>query len=464
MDFSIVKANDIRGIVPTEWNKNDIYEIGKGFATFLKSNGLFKTLVGRDMRLCGKELKTSFIKALVEDGISIVDIDLCSTDQMNFASGSMKLPAAIITASHNPKEYNGLKFMLPGARPIGSANGLLDIVDNMTDKKTNEEKIKGTVEKVDTVRVYAQSLRELVKGIDKTRKMKIVVDAGNAMAGLIVPEVFNSLQNIKIISMYFELDGNFPNHPPNPLNFENLKDLQKKVIKEKADLGLAFDGDADRCFMIDEKGNIINPSSIICEIASVKVKYLLKRDNTTVPTIIRNLITSKIVDKSVNKSGGATIVSKVGHSFIKESMRNYESIFGGEHSAHYYFKEFYYADSGMLAALNFIKILDENRKSASKINKKYSKYFQSGEINLKNNDSEKTIKKLEDIYEKKCKINHLDGLTISNWDNVKKRKRWWANIRLSNTEPLLRINIEAVSKKKMKKISNEILANIKKYE
>jgi phosphomannomutase len=471
MKNSIVKANDIRGKFGAEWNDSDVYAIAKGFANFLKAKGEQKTLIGRDTRHFGKQIKNIFIQALSTENIEVIDIDLCSTDQMNLASGLYSLPAIMVTASHNPKEYNGLKFMVAGAKPIGITSGLNDIIDfakqyilnnktkkdNINKKAQQSNKKSDKVQKLDTLEIYEVHLNALVD-LTNVRPIKIVIDASNAMAGLIAPAIFSKYPQIKIIPLFFELDGDFPNHPPNPLDKNNLRDLQKTVIKEKADLGLAFDGDADRCFVVDENGKIINPSVIICAISEYKIKNYLKT-HTDKPVVIHNLITSKVVNEVVTLAGGTAIETRVGHSFIKKEMRERNALFGGEHSAHYYFNEFYYADSGMLASLNTISLLNELELKPSELTKKYLKYFQSQEINTSVKNPQKTIDKIKSIYQKTHKISLLDGITISNWD---KKDKWWANIRGSNTEPLLRLNVEANTQELLNKITNEILENIKK--
>jgi phosphomannomutase len=372
------------------------------------------------------------------------------------------MPGAMITASHNPKDYNGIKFMLPKAKPLGSENGLLEIIENANELLKNKIKIKNSnklPKKINTLKDYVNKLHKLVD-LSNIKPIKIVIDAANAMGGLLSPAIFKEYSQIKIIPLYFELDPEFPNHTPNPLDFTNLKALQKKVLEENADLGLAFDGDADRCFMVDETGAIINPSAIICAIASIKLKEIESK-NINDRIIIRNLITSKIIDKVVAKNNGKTVVTKVGHSFIKREMSKQNAIFGGEHSAHYYFKEFFFADTGMLAALNVINYLSKKNKKASKINKKYQIYYQSNEINSTVNSIGDSLKKIENIYKNKYAISKLDGITISNWDYALKEKRFWANVRGSNTEPLLRLNVEAVTKDVLDKMVNNILENIR---
>ena len=365
-----------------------------------------------------------------------------------FAAGKLNYPGAMFTASHNPAEYNGIKLCLSGARPIGKESGLLSIERFVHEGSPLATRGIGVEKNQSLLKEYVAHLLALVD-LSQMRRLKIVVDAGNGMAGHTAPAVFAEL-NAEVIEMYYELDGTFPNHEANPIDEANLRDLKKAVKKEKADIGLAFDGDADRCFIVDEKGDAVNPSTLTALIADRELK---KRPGST---IIYNLISSKAVKEIVEEQGATAIRSRVGHSYIKALMAETGAIFGGEHSGHFYFKEFWKADSGMLAALHALAALGEVQKPLSEILKPYSRYFQSGEINSKVVDAGESINAVETKYgvSKGNQVDHLDGLTIAS-------DKWWFNVRASNTEPLLRLNVEGDTKALMEKIRDEVLDAIR---
>jgi phosphomannomutase len=364
-----------------------------------------------------------------------------------FASGKLSLPGVMFTASHNPAEYNGMKFCKSGAKPIGKESGLTLIRKLIEDGAPMVMRPAGVIKQRDMLQEYSDYLISLFpeKTFEK-RKLKVVVDAGNGMAGFTAGAVMEKL-SVELIPMYFELDGTFPNHEANPIDPKNLKDLQKRVKKEKADLGLAFDGDADRCFLIDENGDLVNPSALTALIAVAELNRVPKAK------IIYNLISSKAVPEVIAENGGSAIRSRVGHSYIKQMMAQTGAVFGGEHSGHFYFERFWRADSGMLAALFAIAQLMQSKLSISKLLQPYNRYFSSGEINskMKNADAAKVaIEKVKDKYGSGNEIDDLDGLTITS-------EKWWLNLRPSNTEPLLRLNVEADSTAKMAKIRDEVL-------
>ena len=445
---NVIKAYDIRGLVDKEITADFTFSVGVAFAAFLEMERESATVViGQDMRPSSEELATAFADGVTSRGFDVIRIGLASTDMLYFASGKLNLPGVMFTASHNPAEYNGMKFCKSGAKPIGKESGLTLIRKLIEDGAPMVMRPAGVIKQRDMLQEYADYLVSLFpeKTFDK-RKLKVVVDAGNGMAGFTAGAVMEKL-SVELIPMYFELDGTFPNHEANPIDPKNLKDLQKRVKKEKADLGLAFDGDADRCFLIDENGDLVNPSALTALIAVAELNRVPKAK------IIYNLISSKAVPEVIAENGGSAIRSRVGHSYIKQMMAQTGAVFGGEHSGHFYFERFWRADSGMLAALFAIAQLMQSKLSISKLLQPYNRYFSSGEINskMKNADAAKVaIEKVKEEYGSGNEIDDLDGLTITS-------EKWWLNLRPSNTEPLLRLNVEADSAAKMAKIRDEVL-------
>ncbi len=400
------------------------------------------------MRPSSPTFADAFSAGVTSQGLNVIRIGLASTDMLYFAAGKLNLPGAMFTASHNPAEYNGIKLCLSGARPIGKESGLLTIERFVSEGSPIDFRSVGKETSEDLLTPYVDHLLTLVE-LKDIRPLKVVIDAGNGMAGHTAPAVFQRL-NCEVIPMYFELDGTFPNHEANPIDAKNLKDLQKAVKKNKADIGLAFDGDADRCFLVDENGDLVNPSTLTALIAHRELKKYPGSN------IIYNLISSRAVIEIVEENGGTAIRSRVGHSYIKKLMADTGAVFGGEHSGHFYFKDFWRADSGMLAALHAIAALGESDRSLSSLLKPYSRYVASGEINSEVKDSSAAMKLVEKKYGKKgdVEIDHLDGLTV-NGDN------WWFNLRASNTEPLLRLNVEASTEARMKKVRDDVLNMIR---
>ncbi|MEY4280139.1 MAG: hypothetical protein RL313_402 [Actinomycetota bacterium] len=449
MTSSVFKAYDIRGLVGSELTVDFCFATGVAFARFLAQEREPGTVViGEDMRPSSPDFADAFSAGLTSQGMDVIRIGLASTDMLYFAAGKLNFPGAMFTASHNPAEYNGIKLCLSGARPIGKESGLLSIERFVHEGSPLATRGIGVEKNQGLLKEYVAHLLSLVD-LSQMRRLKIVVDAGNGMAGHTAPAVFAEL-NAEVIEMYYELDGTFPNHEANPIDEANLRDLKKAVKKEKADIGLAFDGDADRCFIVDEKGDAVNPSTLTALIADRELK---KRPGST---IIYNLISSKAVKEIVEEQGATAIRSRVGHSYIKALMAQTGAIFGGEHSGHFYFKEFWKADSGMLAALHALAALGEVEKPLSEILKPYSRYFQSGEINSKVVDAGESINAIEAKYgvSKGNQVDHLDGLTITS-------EKWWFNVRASNTEPLLRLNVEGDTKALMEKIRDEVLGAIR---
>jgi phosphomannomutase len=446
---SIFKAYDIRGLVDSELTPDFAFQTGMAFARFLEQEREPATVViGEDMRPSSPLLAEAFAAGVISNGMDVIRIGLASTDLLYFAAGKLNCPGAMFTASHNPAEYNGIKLCLSGARPVGKESGLLAIEQMVANGMPLTQRPVGKEHQRNLLNEYAEYLLSLVD-LSQMRHLKIVIDAGNGMAGYTVPAVFEKL-DVEVIPLYFELDGTFPNHEANPIDSANLKDLQKAVKKQSADLGLAFDGDADRCFLVDELGNCVDPSALTALIAA---RELAKRPKST---IIYNLISSRAVKEVIEENGGKAVRSRVGHSYIKKLMAETGAIFGGEHSGHFYFKEFWRADSGMLAALHAIAALGESKKSISKILAEYQRYFASGEINSKVKDAQGAIAQIKEKYGKDSELtlDELDGLTV-NGDT------WWFNVRASNTEPLLRLNVEAKTQARMEKLRDQVLGEIR---
>ena len=445
----IIKAYDIRGLVKDEVTPDFSFSLGVAFAKFLEHEREPATIVvGEDMRPSSPPLADAFTDGATSQGMDVIRLGLTSTDMLYFASGKLNLPGVMFTASHNPAKYNGMKLCKSGARPIGQESGLAKIRELIQEGVPISNRPVGSVRKQDLLKEYVDYLlASFPKNTFKKRKLKVVIDAGNGMAGFTAPAVMARL-NVELIPMYFELDGNFPNHEANPIDSANLKDLQKRVKKERADIGLAFDGDADRCFLIDQAGELVNPSALTALIA---VRELKAKPGAT---IIYNLISSKAVAEVIAEHGGIGVRSRVGHSYIKNLMAESGAVFGGEHSGHFYFKNFWRADSGMLAGLYAIAELMASKGNLAQLLAPYNRYVASGEINSKVKDVTKSIAKVRDKYHGQYQVDELDGLTIT-------ADSWWFNLRGSNTEPLLRLNVEANTQKEMVKIRDAVLSLIK---
>jgi phosphomannomutase len=446
----IIKAYDIRGLVKDEITPDFSFSVGVAFAKFLEIEREPGTIVvGEDMRPSSAPLAKAFCDGATSQGMDVIRIGLSSTDMLYFASGKLNLPGIMFTASHNPAKYNGMKLCKSGARPVGKESGLQVIKDIIEKGAPISNRPIGKVREQDLLKEYVDFLiKQFPKKTFSKRKIKVVIDAGNGMAGFTAPAVMEKL-NVELIPMYFELDGNFPNHEANPIEPDNLKDLQKMVKRHKADIGLAFDGDADRCFLINEKAELVNPSALTALIA---VRELKKNPKSA---IIYNLISSKAVPEVIDEHKGRAIRSRVGHSYIKNLMAETGAVFAGEHSGHFYFKNFWKADSGMLAALYALAELMQSDGTLSELLEPYNRYFSSGEINSKVKDAQKSIKMIKEKYQSEFEVDELDGLTVT-------AKEWWFNLRASNTEPLLRLNVEAQTQKQMAKIRDSVLSQIKR--
>ncbi|MBH1932713.1 phosphomannomutase/phosphoglucomutase [Streptomyces sp. AV19] len=445
----LVKAYDVRGVVPDQWDEKLAQLFG---AAFVEVTGAAAIVVGHDMRPSSPGLSRAFAQGAAARGADVTEIGLCSTDQLYFASGHLDLPGAMFTASHNPAQYNGIKMCRAGAAPVGQDTGLFEIralVEGWTESGAPEAAARpGTVTQRETLADYAAHLRSLVD-LSGVRRLKAVVDAGNGMGGHTVPTVLQGLP-IDVVALYFELDGTFPNHEANPLDPKNLVDLQAKVRETGADIGLAFDGDADRCFVVDERGEPVSPSAIT---ALVAARELAKHPGGIV---IHNLITSHSVPEVVREHGGEPVRTRVGHSFIKQEMARTGAIFGGEHSAHYYFRDFWNADTGMLAALHVLAALGEQDGPLSELVRAYDRYAASGEINSTVADQPGRAAAVKAAYagREDVTVDELDGLTVTAPD-------WWFNLRASNTEPLLRLNVEARDAETVARVRDEVLAIVR---
>ncbi|AUZ42438.1 Phosphomannomutase ManB [Corynebacterium pseudotuberculosis] len=448
----VIKAYDVRGVVGVDIDADFIREVGSAFGHLMRNEGATKVAVGHDMRPSSPELTQAFADGLTAQGVDVVALGLTSTDQLYYASGVMDCPGAMFTASHNPAEYNGIKMCRSGARPVGQETGLGAIIDMLVEGVPAYDGKPGAITQKDTLADYGSFLRELVD-LSGIRPLVVAVDAANGMGGHTVPEVFAGLP-LDVKPLYFELDGTFPNHEANPLDPKNLVDLQKFTPEVKADIGLAFDGDADRCFVVDENGDPVSPSAICAIVAE---RYLAQHPGST---IIHNLITSKTVPEVIAENGGVAVRTRVGHSFIKAQMAEHGAAFGGEHSAHYYFSEFFNADSGILAAMHVLAALGGQDKPLSELMKEYSRYAASGEINSRlasaEEQAERTQAVLDAFADRTESVDRLDGVTVE----LQGTKAWF-NVRASNTEPLLRLNVEAPTAEEVDDLVTEILGVIR---
>lgn len=439
---AIFKAYDVRGVYPSELDEDAARRIGAAFARFVAAP---RVAVGRDMRVSSPPLADAFSSGVGAQGAAVVDLGLVSTDALYFASGKLDVPAAMFTASHNPARYNGLKLCREKAAPIGQDSGLDDIraaAENV-DGATTETAGKRT--STDVLEDYAAHCRGFID-VDSLRPIKVAIDAGNGMAGKTVPLVFRGLP-FDLTALYFDLDGTFPNHPANPIEPENLADLQQAVVSGGCEVGIAFDGDADRMFLVDEKGAIVAGSLTTALVAERMLKKYPGQP------IIYNLICSWTVPEVIEENGGKPVRTRVGHSFIKKVMADTGAVFGGEHSGHYYFRDNFRADSGMIAALLVLEAMSETEQPLSGALEPYRRYSASGEINSEVSNQQEVIEKLSSAYADGAQ-DREDGLTVSYDD-------WWFNCRPSNTEPLLRLNLEARTEGLMQVKRDEVLERIK---
>ncbi|HWG60129.1 MAG TPA: phosphomannomutase/phosphoglucomutase [Streptosporangiaceae bacterium] len=441
----IFKAYDVRGIVPDELDEKVAESVGAAFA---RLTGAPSIVTVHDMRTSSRPLADAFARGAAAQGADVIAGGLGSTDMLYYASGSLGMPGAMITASHNPSKYNGIKLCREGARPVGADTGLAELREMAERGVPAQAGPAGTVTERDLLSGYADHLKSLVD-LSRIRPLTVAADAGNGMAGHTVPKVFEGLP-VKLVPLYFDLDGTFPNHEANPIEPENLRDLQKAVLDSGADVGLAFDGDADRCFVVDEAGRIVSPSVLTALIA---VRALAGEPGAT---IIHNLITSRAVPEIIAEQGGVAVRTRVGHSFIKARMAETGAVFGGEHSGHFYFRDFWFADSGMLAALHVLAALGTQDGPLSALLSGFGRYVASGEINSEVHDQQAATARVSEEFAARPGVtaDHLDGLTLTAED-------WWFNLRPSNTEPLLRLNLEAADEDTMIRMRDEVLGIVR---
>ncbi len=441
----IFKAYDIRGIVPDELDEQVAESVG---AAFVRLTGASSVVTVHDMRTSSRPLAEAFGRGAAAQGADVIEGGLGSTDMLYYASGTLGMPGAMITASHNPAKYNGIKLCRDGARPVGTDTGLTELRDAAAQGLPPYHGTPGVMVQRDLLSGYASHLKKLVD-LSAIRPLKVAVDAGNGMAGYTVPRVFEGLP-VTVVPLYFELDGTFPNHEANPIEPANLRDLQRAVIDSGADIGLAFDGDADRCFVVDERGHIVSPSVLTALIA---VRELAREPGAAV---IHNLITSRAVPEIITEHGGTPVRTRVGHSFIKARMAETGAVFGGEHSGHFYFRDFWSADSGMLAALHVLAALGEQDAPLSEILAGYGRYVATGELNSEVADQAgaTALVRAEFAGQPGVTADELDGLTVTG-------DGWWFNLRPSNTEPLLRLNLEAADEDTMLRLRDEVLGIVR---
>lgn len=446
---AVIKAYDVRGLVGSQIDEDFVEAVAASFARLMRSEGEKNVVIGHDMRDSSAPLAAAFAEGVLAQGLDVVSIGLASTDQLYFASGVLKCPGAMFTASHNPAAYNGIKLCRAEAKPVGQDTGLGIIAAELVAGTPKFSGPRGTATVQELLTDYAEYLATLAPSLEE-RKLIVAVDAGNGMGGHTVPAVLGSRSDISVQPLFFELDGTFPNHEANPLDPANIVDLQRFVLETKADIGLAFDGDADRCFVVDETGAAVSPSAVTALVAS---RELTKEPGATV---IYNLITSRAVPELVEELGGKAQRTRVGHSFIKQEMASTGAIFGGEHSAHYYFRDFWGADSGMLAALHVLAALGETSQPLSELMKQFERYCASGEINSTVADPERrTAEVIAAFAERTVSVDNLDGVTVDLGAGK------WFNLRASNTEPLLRLNVEAATDAEVSLIVNEVLGIIR---
>ena len=444
---SVIKAYDVRGVVGETIDEDFVRTAGAAFAHILRGEGETRIAVGHDMRPSSPALADAFAQGAASQVLNVTLLGLTSTDELYFVAGTQRCAGAMFTASHNPAQYNGIKLCRAGATPVSTDTGLGEIARMILEGVPGYEGEAGAVDKHDALEEYASYLRELVP-VPARRKLVVAVDAANGMAGMTVPAV---LGDMDIRPLYFELDGTFPNHEANPLDPKNLVDLQKFTVEQGADIGLAFDGDADRCFVVDERGEAVSPSAITALIAT---RTLEQHPGAT---IIHNLITSRAVPELIEEHGGKAVRTRVGHSYIKAQMAEHSALFGGEHSAHYYFSEFFNADSGLVAALHVLAALAEQDAPLSELMAQYERYTASGEINSEVADQAAATQRVVDAFKDRAEsVDTLDGVTVQ----LKDAKAWF-NVRASNTEPLLRLNAEAPTREEVDALTEEILSIIR---
>ena len=450
---AVIKAYDVRGLVGEQIDEGFVRDVGGAFARLVRDEGnrsVDTVVIGHDMRASSPALSDAFAEGVIAQGLDVVRIGLASTDQLYFASGLLDCPGAMFTASHNPAAYNGIKLCRAGAKPVGRETGLATVAQEVIDGVPAHDGATGTITDRDVLAEYGDFLRSLVD-LAELRPLRVAVDAGNGMAGHTAPAVLGAIDSLTLLPLYFELDGSFPNHEANPLDAANLADLQAFVRENNADIGLAFDGDADRCFVIDERGLPVSPSTVTALVAAGELGREIGA------TVIHNLITSRAVPELVIERGGTPVRSRVGHSYIKALMAETGAIFGGEHSAHYYFRDFWGADSGMLAALYVLAALGNSERPLSDLTADYQRYESSGEINFTVEDSASCVEAVLKVFGSRIhSIDHLDGVTVDLGEGS------WFNLRTSNTEPLLRLNVEGRCTEDVDAVVEQVGAEIRR--
>ncbi|MDN5716390.1 MAG: phosphomannomutase/phosphoglucomutase [Janibacter sp.] len=467
-----VKAYDVRGVVPDQLNIDVTHALGAAFAEVVAlADGASAVVIGHDMRPSSPELVDALARGICARGVDVVLIGLASTDGLYYASGALGLPGAMFTASHNPAQYNGIKFCRSGARPVGQETGLAqirDLAQQYLDEGVSafDGVRPGTITQRDVLADYAGFLRGLVD-LSRSRPLRVSVDAGNGMGGLTVPAVLDTGSGLPglpltLDPMYFELDGTFPNHEANPLDPKNLVDLQERVRSHGADIGIAFDGDADRCFVVDEKGDPVSPSAITAMIARREIAREVAAGRSAADVaIVHNAITSAAVPEIIAEDGARPVRTRVGHSYVKAVMSEHDAVFGGEHSAHYYFRDFWFADTGMLAAMHVLAALGETDAPLSEVMAPFERYVASGEINSTVTDSAAITQLVRERWATdETVVDELDGLTITH-AATDGEPMWWINLRPSNTEPLLRLNVEAADEPTMARVRDDVLTMIR---
>ncbi|MGH1523614.1 phosphomannomutase/phosphoglucomutase [Leifsonia sp. L25] len=462
----VIKTYDVRGLVGSGLTPEVVTAIAAAFVDEIGAAGA-EVVVGHDMRDSSPEFAAAFARGAQARGADVVSIGLCSTDESYFASGALQAPAAMFTASHNPATYNGIKLSRAGAQGLSLDTGLAAIRDRAAvylAEGLEPVAQPGSYREQDVLAGYAAYLRGLVD-LSDIRPIRIVVDAGNGMGGLTVPAVLGEAAGlpalpIEIVPLYFELDGSFPNHEANPLEPANLVDLQAAVVEHGADLGLAFDGDADRCFVVDETGAAVSPSAVAAIVALREIDRARAEDPDAPITVIHNLITSNIVPETIEAAGATPYRTRVGHSLIKAAMRETGAVFGGEHSAHYYFRDFWSADNGMLAAMHMLAEFGAQERPLSELAAAYTPYSQSGEINSTVEDVPAAYARVVEAFTGRADFDELDGLTVTGLTD-ETEPFWWFSVRPSNTEPLLRLNVEGADAPTMTRIRDEVLALIR---
>jgi phosphomannomutase len=461
---SIVKSYDVRGLVDSELTPSVVKALGAAFVDVIVGSGN-QMVLGHDMRESSPVLAAAFIEGAHSAGASVISLGLCSTDMVYFASGTTDVPSVMFTASHNPATYNGLKFSRRKAQGVSMNTGLAEIRDRALEYLSGDAQYgppSGEVIDHDILTDYASYVRSLVP-LHSIRPLRVVVDAANGMAGHTVPAVLQEAAGLKalpveVIPLYFELDGSFPNHEANPLEPANLVDLQRAVLEHRADIGLAFDGDADRCFVVDNLGKPVTPSAVAAMVAKREIVRVRDSGETGDITVIHNLICSKTVTDVILENGGIPLRTQVGHSFIKDTMRDSGAVFGGEHSAHYYFRDFWGADNGMLAALHVLSELGHSDRPLSELVGEYSRYAESGEINSVVTDQTAAQDAVLRAFADRGEVDRLDGVTVRGTTGG---QFWWFNVRASNTEPLLRLNVEAETAELMVSVRDGVLGIIR---